>query len=243
MNEYKITYDDIFNGILQSKTTYIIDEDVTLAESRFQDLHARNHYFPPTNVQITLHRENVSASMDEESNAIQSIIAILNSLGLESHVYAAFRGCTDLAGENIKNGKYDSYLDKLDEANAEIDRLRKHAQDVIAESNNIQEALSARIDQLTKQNDKRLQCLENSFISIEDIESLDERISSVISDITSVISTLSQQIVNLADNPDSDEFIVTVKGHRKFKATFFKCESILASLHAMKDKMREANYL
>lgn len=65
-----------------------------------------------TITEVKLVSENVPASKEQERKALESIRAIIATLGPNSYLATAFEGCFEIAEENINNDFADSMKDR-----------------------------------------------------------------------------------------------------------------------------------
>lgn len=62
-------------------------------------------------------------TIEQEKKALEKIEKILESLSEESYVAKAFEGCDLIAAENIDNDFWDSYKDRFNRAEQQIEKL------------------------------------------------------------------------------------------------------------------------
>lgn len=125
-----------------------------------------------TITEVKLVSENVPASKEQERKALESIRAIIATLGPNSYLATAFEGCFEIAEENINNDFADSMKDrwltadrKLNEANGIIEELR----DKLAESEKDYEAAHAAAHEIAEEKDAEIAALRARILSDDDL--------------------------------------------------------------------------
>lgn len=141
MNIYRITAADGSQAGIQEDIT---ERNEKAAKKAFQLRHIGSKI-----VEVELVRTNVAASKQQEFEALAAIRQMVDDLGPQSYLSAAFQGCFDLAEENIVNDFLNSFPGQLAGAEREMAEM--------AEKINGIQALQKRIESLEKALDRELE--------------------------------------------------------------------------------------
>ena len=79
---------------------------------------------------------------DQEREALKKIREIVEGLGEDSYIAAAFEGCFEIAEDNINNDFGDSWMDRWSAAVKENETARKEAREARAEAEELKEQLN-----------------------------------------------------------------------------------------------------
>lgn len=106
------------------------------------------------------------ASKEQEGKALEQIKKIVDSLGPDSYIGTAFKGCFDVAHNNIVSDFADSLYDRLQRANATITKLEKNYNAAHEEHNQLQKAHGEACEAITER-DKRLGTMETKSRNLQ----------------------------------------------------------------------------
>lgn len=175
-----------------------------------------------TITEVKLVSENVPASKEQERKALESIRAIIATLGPNSYLATAFEGCFEIAEENINNDFADSMKDrwltadrKLNEAHGIIEELR----DKLAESEKDYEAAHAAAHEIAEEKDAEIAALRARILSDDDLCDLSQVLSERRFTLDEEVKNAAERIVEAAGEPDSAAFKNAVLDHRAAKAS------------------------
>lgn len=162
---------------------------------------------------IILHRENTSATKQQERQTLEKIRQMVEELGPDSYLRTAFEGCFQDAEDNIEDdaaysmkSRWKSSENKLEAANQEIDRL-----------NAVIIRMTATIEKLKADNEEYRVKTYNRTITSDDLKDSIQLVKDHLDKLIEDLKSTGEQIIEYADDPSSDEFINAVSWHRKFK--------------------------
>lgn len=88
---------------------------------------------------------------DQEREALEEIKAIVERIGGDdSYIGMAFKGCCDIAADNIENDFGDSWMDRWSAAIDDHNKTREALREAIEENNSLKTELECVKDQLEK---------------------------------------------------------------------------------------------
>ena len=146
------------------------------------------------------------SSKEEEIKALQKIKRILEGLGEDSYLAAAFDGCLEVAEDSIK----DDFLCSLKQV-AEKERKDKEYFSQAAD------ALHDELDKKEKENDVLKKQITNSTFSPNELDGIMICIRDCKDVWKEKEKTSAERIVQLADHPDTDVFTQAVMQNRNSK--------------------------
>lgn len=109
MNTYKITFHNSDTG----NQDY---EHFTAANEKDAKRELKKSYLNDNALaidEVELIRENVPATKQQERETLNNIALMVQALGAESYVAAAFKGCFEIAESNIENDFGENFPDRL----------------------------------------------------------------------------------------------------------------------------------
>jgi len=110
------------------------------------------------------------ATKDQERKALEEIKAIVDRIGGDqSYIGMAFKGCFDIAEENIANDFGDSWMDRWSNAVDENSKVREENRELQKACDVLNAELEAVKDQLEKVRDARDQWRETAETTVEDL--------------------------------------------------------------------------
>jgi len=93
---------------------------------------------------------------DQEREALEKIKAIIEEIGgKDSYIGMAFKGCCDIAADNIENDFGDSWMDRWSAAIDDHNKTREALREAIEENNSLKTELECVNDQLEKVRETR----------------------------------------------------------------------------------------
>ena len=170
---------------------------------------------------------------EQERQALAKIRKIVEGLGNDSYIAAAFEGCFEIAEDNIENDFACSLKQRLDSAEHEAEVWRIAASDYSAKAdrmeaarNQEQEKAKAEIEALRKQlASAREQALSPSLYRDLWLH-FDEEIETC----TKRMAGFAETMASLADHPQDIAFASAVQNYRKCKERKEQAATILACL-------------
>lgn len=172
-----------------------------------------------TITEVKLVSENVPASKEQERKALESIHAIIATLGPNSYLATAFEGCFEIAEENIDNDWACSMKQKAE--NAETKRIEAEL------------GYNRLVDKLAE-SEKTIAELEERSLSVDDIADLSKLLSEKVLDLGNEIRNAAERIVENADQTDSAAFRNAVKDHRAVKADLSRYNAIFTRVNTIR---------
>lgn len=130
MNDYRITYTSETG---EESNIYVTERSEAAAKKSFLSDHKGMGF---TVQSIELHRENTSATKQQERDALAAIRKMVEELGPQSYLATAFEGCFEDAENNIENDFGDSMKARwlhadaqLNAANGTIEELKEQLEE------------------------------------------------------------------------------------------------------------------
>lgn len=148
---------------------------------------------------------------DQEFKVLARIKKIVAELGEDSYIAAAFDGCFEIAEENIRNDFACSMKQRVDMLTDEYKSLSERNADLQASN----DALHDRIDRLKE---KQEQHTANSLTG-EQRKQMISCLNHAIEQLNNTVDYSAQEIIKLADNPNSLDFQKAVANHRAAQET------------------------
>lgn len=174
--------------------------------------------------EITLIRENTTATKQQQRDTLEAIKKMVAELGPQSYLATAFEGCFEDAESNIENDFADSMkarwedaekrLEELNRATTEeINRLRKE----LSESEKDYDAAHAEIAFLRK-----------CTLAPDDLTGVIQLVTEKRLAIDTEVKNAAERIVEAAAEPESAAFQNAVKDHRAAKSDLEYYTALLA---------------
>lgn len=155
------------------------------------------------------------ATKEQERKALEKIKKIVEELGSDSYVGAAFDGCFEIAEENIENDFACSMKQKYEVEHKEAEHFRELAG-----------KLTDELEAVKKENEN----LSEKFISITDLAHLIRLAENDLSECKKRQNEAAEAIVKFAENPTSEAFCQAVSEHRNSTECLKEKEMRLARL-------------
>ena len=185
MNDYRITATSLDTD--RTVSQIVPERDEEAAKDYFRHLHKGKPYSIMT---VELVRENTTASKEQEGEALKHIGNVVEELGPDSYVRAAFDGCFADAIENIKNSARNNWKGRAMSLKQELREVRELNDKLIGE----------KIDLVHTAKDAQRQCKELEDKLREARESTPDLVSERIAGIiTKAICTATAEPVSVAD--------------------------------------------
>ena len=170
---------------------------------------------------------------EQEKKALAQIRKIVDGLGADSYIAAAFEGCFEIAADNIENDFACSMKQRLVSAEHEAEVMKIAANDYKAKAERMQAALEHEAENAAAEIEalrKSLCAAKEKALSKNLYRDLwlhfDEESESCAKRLAGLADTMAQ----LADHPQDIAFINAVQNYRKCKERKEKAETILACL-------------
>ena len=128
MNAYKISYRS--PGMDEMMTATVTAPDNRVAERSFKAGFKGSGLPAPDIFHIELVSTNVTATKDQEREALEKIKAIVEALGPDSYIGTALEGCFEIAERNIENDFACSMKQSLLHYSEENDKLRAQVKEL-----------------------------------------------------------------------------------------------------------------
>lgn len=206
MNDYKITYTG------ESEGFQIVTERTEAAAKKFFLSAHKGIRLDITSVE--LHRENTSATKEQERDTLAAIKKMVEELGPQSYLATAFEGCFQDAEQNIENDFGDSYfrrcesLEKqLDAARQEIEQLR----DKLSESEKDYEAAHAAAHAIAEQKDKEIAALRQRILPVDDLTDCRQMAENLVEELRRKVKAAEATILEYAEHPETTTFVDAVR--------------------------------
>lgn len=245
MNTYKITV------TLPDNTSYehqVTERNECSARLTFKRAHKGESF---EIVSTELVRENVSATKQQERDALEKIKELVELMGPNSYIATAFQGCFEIAEQNIEYDFADSLQERLamaekkaealkakaDDADrflAQFQEMREKWMDVSSQLTNAQTTLDGCYRTLDRKQEEidRLKAekaiADRLVLSGEELGTAYEIVGEKVTALEAEVKNLSEIIVESAGDPSSAIFQNAVKDHRAAKAELER----FTSLHA-----------
>ena len=155
---------------------------------------------------ITLVRENVPATKAQEREAVERIRAIVATLGPHSYVGTALEGCLEDAEANIENDFGDSMKARWQAAERRVAEAVKETAAVKKELAQVRQALQSV--------ESDADFLRDKVIDSDDLTDIAQLIEDKLDSIEERIKDAAERIVEVAEEPETSDFIIAVKEHR-----------------------------
>lgn len=200
MNDYKVIY-IARDG--ETETAIITERSESAATKALKARFKAAGEKAPDVIGAELHAENTTATKAQEREVLEAIKKMVEELGPQSYVAAAFEGCFQDAELNIENDwgcsqkqLADAAAERVTELEAQVKELEKKLHDEIGEKQTVRDEL-ARARKAT-----------------EGLEELEVILCERAEDAEHKAAESAERIVKYADNPDSEEFKAAVREHR-----------------------------
>lgn len=225
MNAYKISYRS--PGMDEMMTATVTAPDNRVAERSFKAGFKGSGLPAPDIFHIELVSTNVTATKDQEREALEKIKAIVEALGPDSYIGTALEGCFEIAEENIENDFACSMKQRVEAVVVENTRLKEKVKELegkLAESEKDYEAAHAAAHEVAEEKDAEIAYLKGKVASLaakvpsaDDLTDCIQMARDSAYGYREKMEEAAASVVELADDPSSPEFTKAVKDHRNAK--------------------------
>lgn len=245
MNAYKISYRS--PGMDEMMTATVTAPDNRVAERSFKAGFKGSGLPAPDIFHIELVSTNVTATKDQEREALEKIKAIVEALGPDSYIGTALEGCFEIAEENIENDFACSMKQRVEAVVVENTRLKEKVKELegkLAESEKDYEAAHAAAHEVAEEKDAEIAYLKGKVASLaakvpsaDDLTDCIQMARDSAYGYREKMEEAAASVVELADDPSSPEFTKAVKDHRNAKAAYEYAEDLASRLEKIRDNM------
>lgn len=169
-------------------------------------------------VAVEFVRSNVSATKQQERDALAKIREMVEELGPDSYLRTAFAGCFEIAEQNIEFDFADSMKGRVEAAEKTIAELK----DKLESSEKDWEAAHEAAHQIAEQKDaeiaelrEQVEALRQQVLSEDDMEAIAKVLEDRECNDEEGAAKAAEEIVRLAEDPSSAEFQEAVRLHRQ----------------------------
>ena len=155
------------------------------------------------------------ANKEEERKALNKLKKIVEGLGENSYIAAAFDGCFEIAEENIENDFCCSMRQRAESAEKKLKTAELDNRDL---RNAIKELKS------------KCSSVESKVLTLEDAGKIKAILHHAKMEAARMADSSAQRIVELADSPDSQEFRQAVQDNRQSKKRLVEYEELTQRL-------------
>lgn len=182
----------------------------TPAEARkaFREVYRHGKDYTITGCEV--YAENVSATKDQERQALAKIKAIIETLGPDSYLATAFEGTFEDAETNIDYDFGDSMKRRWESEKETSSHLREIIDDLEKKLREAEQTIAARDAEVEALESFRAQALTES-----ELADIRERLDASEAEDEAAAATFADAIVKYADDPASADFIAAVQEHRR----------------------------
>ena len=226
MNSYKVTY--ILNG--EEHYDHITERTEKAAQKRVKGIYKDAEI---TDTELT--STDVSATKEQEREALEKTKAMVAELGPQSYLATAFEGCFEDAEQSIEDDAAYSMKARLEiqaqraiERGHEVDRLKA---DIAAAQSKI-EILQSQFD-FASQHIKKLERQQLPTWLHGSIYSL---VAEEVGIAQKQMEQSAETMAHYADTPQDIAFVNAVKSYRAVKEHRGVCEQIIAGLEALTEE-------
>ena len=225
MNVYRITYYIGTDTPENTKTMEIIERTEERAHNLFQS------HCAGTITGTELIRTDVSATKEQELEALAWIREVVTELGPQSYVAKAFDGCFEDAEENIANDFACSWKDRAESAEEKL------ADAIVAQKEAETEAtrLSDRVTEL----EEALMAATAKTVPTALLKHAYLIIDNRLTEARGRMAELADQMMVYAQTPTSAAFQETVEEYSRLKARRIGCEEALTGLQEFLSESEE----
>ena len=199
MNEYKVL-EVSGSGELTASITAISEKD---ARRIFREKYTGTGQ---REITVTLVRENVPATKDQEREALEKIKAIIATLGPRSYVGTALDGCLEDAKVNIENDFGDSMRARWQDAEKRVGQALKETAAVKEELAQVRRALQTAEDDANFYRDK--------VLDSDDLTDIAQLIDGHISQLRDMVKASEVAILENAEHPEAKIFTDAVRDRK-----------------------------
>ncbi len=174
---------------------------------------------------------------EQERKALAQIREIVAALGSDSYLAIAFEGCFEIAEENIQNDFGCSMKQRAESAEKKAEDLAdqlRQAEELLAVraemiSRTRQEA-EAKILQISQEATAQIQQLKQKTLSDDDLSDCFTLAQNAQGEAENAAKAAAEDIVRLAEDPDSEAFKTAVEKNRRANRRAEYCRALSARI-------------
>lgn len=203
------------------------------AKKLFREIYRHGEAFQSKDLKVELVSENVPASKDQERKALEQIKAIVESLGPNSYIGTAFEGCFEIADENIEDDFACSMKRRCEGLEHENGSLRNQVielQKKIKAMELDNRDLRLAIKKEKESSSIKETALQERVLSDDDLTDCIALVKEKIYEYEEAMNEASKDIVELAEDPTSQDFLQAVRDHRIAKSALEYMQAMMARL-------------
>ena len=186
----------------------------------------------------------MTATKDQEREALEKIKAIVEALGPDSYIGTALEGCFEIAEENIENDFACSMKQRVEAVVVENTRLKEKVKELegkLSESEKDYEAAHAAAHEVAEEKDAEIAYLKGKVASLaakvpsaDDLTDCIQMARDSAYGYREKMEEAAASVVELADDPSSPEFTKAVKDHRNAKTAYEYAEALASRLEKIR---------
>lgn len=215
MNDYRITYTSETG---EESNIYVTERSEAAAKKSFLSDHKGMGF---TVQSVELHRENTSATKQQERDALAAIKKMVEELGPQSYLATAFDGCFEDAENNIENDFGDSMIQRWRHAESQLKSSQEKVEELkeqLEESKKDWEAAHAVAHAIAEEKDTEIAALRERAIPSDDITDVIQLVTEKKFALDTEVKNAAERIVEAASEPESAAFKNAVTDHRTAKS-------------------------
>lgn len=231
MNAYKISYRS--PGMDEMMTATVTAPDNRVAERSFKAGFKGSGLPAPDIFHIELVSTNVTATKDQEREALEKIKAIVEALGPDSYIGTALEGCFEVAERNIENDFACSMKRRAEAAERKAEELEKKVSALELDNRDLRLAIKKEKEEASATET----ALRERVVSDDDLTDCIQMARDSAYGYREKMEEAAASVVELADDPSSPEFTKAVKDHRNAKTAYEYAEALASRLEKIRDNM------
>lgn len=173
------------------------------------------------------------ATKEQERAAITKIRKIVDSLGENSYVGTALKGCLEIADQNIEYDAADSLFERLEIAEGQL----KEAQGKVKTLELDNRDLRAAVERVKSDASKTITALREKVIGADDLSDVIELVSERLAGLEEEVKNAAERIVEEASDPSSAAFQSAVSDHRAAKGHAEYFANVLIRLRVLQNRL------
>lgn len=231
MNAYKISYRS--PGMDEMMTATVTAPDNRVAERSFKAGFKGSGLPAPDIFHIELVSTNVTATKDQEREALEKIKAIVEALGPDSYIGTALEGCFEIAERNIENDFACSMKRRAEAAERKAEELEKKVSALELDNRDLRLSIKKEKEEASATET----ALRERVVSDDDLTDCIQMARDSAYGYREKMEEAAASVVELADDPSSPEFTKAVKDHRNAKTAYEYAEALASRLEKIRDNM------
>lgn len=179
------------------------------------------------------------ANKEEERKALNKLKKIVEGLGENSYIAAAFDGCFEIAESNIENDFCCSMKQKAEVAEKMESEARGKIAALECELEKLEKDAKADLELaylVSEKKEVEIATLREQIIPAGDMKNIANLISKKISEIEEEVGNAVRRIVDSADQPESADFQNAVKDHRASREELNYWTGLLSKMNMKKNQ-------